>query len=68
MEWYDNEKVRGRTDRENFDTKKTLEVVAQAMLDFHEFSLTQSQNQSILQQEQKDMETLLSAFAEGTES
>ena len=22
MEWYDNEKVRGRTDRENFDTKK----------------------------------------------
>ena len=68
MEWYDNEKVRGRTDRENFDTKKTLEAVAQAMLGFHEFSLTQSQNQSILQQEQKDMETLLSAFAEGTES
>ena len=38
------------------------------MLDFHEFSLMQSQNQSIPEQEQKDMETLLSTFTEGTES
>ena len=42
--------------------------MAQAMLDFHEFSLMQSQNQSIPEQEQKDMETLLSTFTEGTES
>ena len=42
--------------------------MAQAMLDFHEVSLTQSQNQSILEQEQKDMETLLSTFTEVTES
>ena len=42
--------------------------MAQAMLDFHEFSLMQSQNQSILEQKQKDMETLLSTFTEGTES
>ena len=41
--------------------------MAQAMLDFHEFSLMQSQNQSIPEQEQKDMETLLSTFTEGTE-
>ena len=42
--------------------------MAQAMLDFHEFSLMQSQNQSISEQEQKDMETLLSTFTEGRES
>ena len=42
--------------------------MAQAMLDFLEVSLTQSQNQSILEQEQKDMETLLSTFTEVTES
>ena len=42
--------------------------MAQAMLDFHEVSLTQSQNQSILEQEQKDMETLMSTFTEVTES
>ena len=41
--------------------------MAQAMLDFHEFSLM-SQNQSIPEQEQKDMETLLSTSTEGTES
>ena len=40
--------------------------MAQAMLDFHEFSLMQSQN--IQEQEQKDMETLLNTFTEGTES
>ena len=40
--------------------------MAQAMLDFHEFSLMQSQN--IQEQEQKDMETLRSTFTEGTES
>ena len=38
------------------------------MLDFHEFSLMQSQNQIIPEQEQKDMKTLLSTFTEGTES
>ena len=38
------------------------------MLDFHEFSLMQSQNQSIPEQKQKDMEALLSTFTEGTES
>ena len=38
------------------------------MLHFHEFSLMQSENQSIPQHEQKDMETLLSTFTEGTES
>ena len=42
--------------------------MAQAMLDFHEFSLMQSQSQSIREQEQKNMETLLSTFTEGTES
>ena len=42
--------------------------MAQAMLDFHEFSLMQSQNQSIPEQEQKDMEALLSTFTEGIES
>ena len=42
--------------------------MAQAMLDFHEFSVMQIQNQSIPEQEQKDMETLLSTFTEGTES
>ena len=42
--------------------------MAQAMLDFHELSLMQSQNQSRPEQEQKDMETLLSTFTEGTES
>ena len=42
--------------------------MAQAMLDFHEFSLVQSQNQSIPEQEQKDIETLLSTFTEGIES
>ena len=42
--------------------------MAQAMLDFHEFSLIQSQNQSIPEQEQKGMETLLNTFTEGTES
>ena len=40
--------------------------MAQTMLDFHEFSLMQSQN--IREQEQKDMETLLNTFTEGTES
>ena len=34
------------------------------MLHFHEFSLMQSQNQSIPQHEQKDMETLLSKVTE----
>ena len=38
------------------------------MLDIHEFSLMQSQNRSIPEQEQKHMETLLSTFTEGTES
>ena len=42
--------------------------IAQAMLDFHEFSVMQIQNQSIPEQEQKDMETLLNTFTEGTES
>ena len=42
--------------------------MAQAMLDFHKFSLMQSQNQSIPGQEQKDIETLLSTFREGAES
>ena len=42
--------------------------MAQAMLDFHEFSLMQSQNHSIPEQEQKDMETLLSTSTKGTES
>ena len=42
--------------------------MAQSMLDFHEFSLMQSQNQSIPEQEQNDMETLLSTFTEVTES
>ena len=42
--------------------------MAQVMLHFHEFSLMQSENQSIPQHEQKDMETLLSTFTEGTES
>ena len=42
--------------------------MAQAMLDFHEFSLIQSKNHSIPEQEQKDMETPLSTFIEGTES
>ena len=42
--------------------------MTQAMLDFYEFSLMQSQNQSRPEQEQKDMETLLSTFTEGTES
>ena len=42
--------------------------MAQAMLDFHKFSLMKSQNQNILGQEQKDIETLLSTFTEGAES
>ena len=42
--------------------------MAQAMLDFHEFFLMQSQDQSIPEQEQKDMETLLNTFTERTES
>ena len=42
--------------------------MAQAMLDFHKFYLMQSQNQSLPEQEQKDMETLSSTFTEGTES
>ena len=41
--------------------------MAQAMLDFHEFSLMQSQNQSIPEQEQKDIKTLLNTFTKGTE-
>ena len=40
--------------------------MAQATLDFNEFSLMQSQN--VTEQEQKDMETLLITFTEGTES
>ena len=42
--------------------------MAQAMLDFHKFSLMQSQNQSIPEQKQKEMETLLSTFTKGTKS
>ena len=41
--------------------------MAQAMLDFHKFALMQSQNHSTPEKEQKDMETLLSTFTEGTE-
>ena len=37
--------------------------MAQATLDFNEFSLMQSQN--VTEQEQKDMETLLITFTEG---
>ena len=42
--------------------------MAQAMLDFHKFSLMQSQNQSIPEQKQKETETLLSTFTKGTKS
>ena len=42
--------------------------MAQAMLDFHKFSLMQSQNQSIPEQKQKEMETLLRTFTKGTKS
>ena len=44
---------------------KKYQKMAQAMLDFHEFSLMQNQNQSTQQQEQRVKETLLSTFTEG---
>ena len=54
------EKVRGKIDKENFDAKRTLENgTSQA-----NFSMIQSQSR--MEQEQKDMETLLSIFAEST--
>ena len=67
---YDNgiyfkiEKVRGKTDKENFDAKRTLED--RAMLDQANFLVIQSQSR--MEQEQEDMETLLSTFKENIES
>ena len=58
------EKIRGKTDRENFDAKRTLED-GQAMLDQANFSLIQSQSR--LEQEQKDLATLLNTFTENIE-
>ena len=59
------EKVRGKTDKENFGAKRTLRM-AQIMLDEANFSLIQ--NQSRLEQEQKEMAIILSTFTEEAES
>ena len=47
-------------------THKELQKIAQAMLDQADFSMIQSQ--SGMEQQQKDMETLLSTFTENIES
>ena len=57
------ERVRGKTEKENFDIKKTLEDGTQAMIDFQKFSQFQGQSR-LEQKEKKDMETLLSTFKE----
>ena len=56
------ERVRGKTEKENFDIKKT-EDGTQAMIDFQKFSQFQGQSR-LEQKEKKDMETLLSTFKE----
>ena len=63
------EKVRGNSDRENFDAKRILED-STSNLDQMEFSLLQSQSrveQELSEQESKDLETLLKTFTEETE-
>ena len=55
------ENVRGKTEKENFCTKKTLEV-AQAMIDFLQ-KFSQFQNHSRVEQD-KDLQTLLTTFSE----
>ena len=55
------ENVRGKTEKENFCTKKTLEV-AQAMIDFLK-KFSQFQNHSRVEQD-KDLQTLLTTFSE----
>ena len=57
------ERVKGKTEKENFDIKKTLEDGTQAMIDFQKFSQFQGQSR-LEQKEKKDMETLLSTFKE----
>ena len=52
---FKTEKVRGKTDKENFDAKRTLEDA--------NFSMIQSQRR--MEQEQKDMETISNTFTEG---
>ena len=55
------ESVRGKTEKENFCSKKTLEV-AQAMIDFLK-KFSQFQNHSRVEQD-KDLQTLLTTFSE----
>ena len=59
--YFKTEKVRGKTHKENFDAKRTLEDVASNARS-NEFLMIQSQSR--MEQEQKDMDTLLSTFTE----
>ena len=68
---YDNviyfkiEKVRGKTDKENFDAKRTLEDGASNVKSGELFNDSKSEQNGA---ETKDMETLLSTFTENIES